>query len=365
MPRKKRKYEEYMTLGTGPDGKRIRKFIAADSKPEFDRLRYEARKQYETVRNPSLITFKAYADKWLEVFKAGASVQTRSMYVYAIKKCAPVYGRQLRQITASDLQGIVNQHADHPRSCQQLKLTLKQIYAAAIKDGIIPPVNLAADLKVPEYKAPERRFISDTEMEKIDGCSFQPLDGLYVDVLRGTGMRPAEALALQWTDIDLSRLQIAVQRAFEFQGNNPRVKPTKTNVSRLVPITQALADRLAAEKRKGIWIFTRDGSPFTKSMFDKLSARILKEIGLNGVTLYSFRHTYATWLYYHAVVPGIITVKKAAQIMGHSEQMYTRIYTHINDRHEDLDALRSALEGDQKETRETKRRPKIGTNPAK
>lgn len=365
MPRKKRKYEEYLTLGTGPDGKRIRKFICGDTKPEFNRLRDEAKKKYEMIRNPSAITFKSYADKWLEVFKVNVSLQTKAMYGYAIKKCEQIYNKQLKDVTASDLQGIVNKHVDHPRSCQQLKLTLKQIYKAAIKDGIVPPYNLGEDLVIPDYKSRERRFITDAEMERIEKCDFQDLDGLYVEILRKTGMRPAEALALQWTDIDFSAREITVQRSFEFDGNIPRVKPTKTKTSRIVPLSDSLADRLRKEKKKGLLVITRDGSPFTKSMFNRLSDRILSKINLalggtkdlnvlNGISLYSFRHTYATWIYYHAVVPGIITSKKAAQILGHSEEMFMRIYTHVNNEHEQMDTLRDLMDGKKGDQKETK-----------
>lgn len=185
MPRKKRKYEEYMTLGVDPDGKRIRKFIFADTKPEFDRLKYEARKEFELVRNPSEITFKAYADQWLEVFKANKSLQTKAMYQYAIDKCKPFHMKPLREITA--LGGTENMNV------------------------------------------------------------------------------------------------------------------------------------------------------------------------LNGITLYSFRHTYATTtLYYKGVVAGHISTKKAAQIMGHSEQIFLSRYTHISDAHENPDYLISGQvvqKGDQKETK--------------
>lgn len=351
MPRKKRAYEEYMTLGTGPDGKRIRKFISADTKAEFERLKYETRKEYEVIRNPSLVTFGAYAEQWKTIYKANVSLQTKAMYGYAIDKCRPIKDKPLRDVTTSDLQGIVNSHAEHPRSCQQLKLTLKQIYKAAIRDGIVPPFNLAEGLTIPEYHCEERRFISDDEMAKIGKCEFQPLDSLYVSILRFTGMRPAEALALQWTDIDYSAHQIAVQRAFEFDHNIPKVKPTKTGRKRSVPLSEELCSLLKGQKKESIWIIHRNGQPLTRSMFDKMRIRILKQINLalggneflnvlNGITLYSFRHTYATsYLYYQHVMTGHISTKMAAAIMGHSEEMFLKRYTHINEVREGIDYL--------------------------
>lgn len=340
MPRKKRKYEEYMTLGTDQDGKRIRKYICADSKAEFDRLRYEARKEFELVRNPSLVTFGAYADKWLEVYKANTSLQTKAMYGYAIAKCEPVRSKPLRDVTTSDLQQIVNRHAEHPRSCQQLKLTLKQIYKTAIRDGIVPPFNLADGLEIPEYHCEERRFISDAEMEQIKQIQFDGIDHLYVTILRLTGMRPAEVLALQWSDIDYRSHRIAVQRSFEFDGNIPREKPTKTGKKRSVPLCEELSDVLQKEKKAGVWIIHRNGNPLTKGMFDKMRIRIIKKINIPGVTLYSFRHTFATtWLYYQHVKTGHISTKMAAAIMGHSEEIFLKRYSHINPDRESLVSL--------------------------
>lgn len=355
-----------MTMGFSPDGKRIRKFIAADTKAEFERLKFQALREFELVRNPSAITISAYAGRWLEVYKANTSISTRTMYSCSIRKLDPIGAKQLKDVTASDLQGIINQHAEHPRTCQQLKMMLKQIYRAAIRDGIIPPFNLAENLEIPEYRCEERRFISDSEMEKIKLIDFQPMDDLYVTILRLTGMRPSEVLALQWTDIDFRQHRITVQRSFEWEGNIPRVKTTKTGRKRSVPLSEELARRLKVERKESIWIIHRDGLPYTKGLFDHLADRVLKKINLalggtahlsvlDGLTLYSFRHTYATWLYYHAVKPGHISTKMAAQIMGHSETMFLKRYTHINDDHEDLDWLIFGQEADRGDKKETKR----------
>lgn len=367
MPRRKRKYEEYMTLGMDPSGKRIRKYIGADTKPEFDRLRYEARKEYEVIRNPSTVTFKAYADKWFTVFKANTALKTREMYDRAISKCKKIHGLPLRNVTASDLQGIINDNASHARTCEQIKLTLKQIYKAAIKDGIIPPFNLAEDLRLPIHEKKEMRFITDEELQKIDAIKdWKHKDGLYVHVLRHTGLRPSEALALQWADIDFQTHTITVQRAFEYEANVAKVKDTKTHRRRSVPLPRELEEELKAEKKEGFFIFTRNGGAYTESAFDCMGKRILTRINLalggnqflsvlHGLSLYSFRHTYATWLYYHAVMPGIISTKKAAAIMGHNEKIFIDRYTHISEKHEDMSGLQDLLDGkkgDQKETKE-------------
>lgn len=273
------------------------------------------------------------------------------MYKYALKKCEPIGHLRLKSITTTHLQKIVNEHASHPRACQQLKLTLKQIYRAAIRDGIVPPINLAEDLQVPPYKAEEIRFFTDEELQTIKTqCAFQPLDKLYVDILSQTGMRPAEALALRWSDLDYKKHFINVQRAFEFEKKTPIVKKTKTNKPRIVPMSTDLEEKLKSSHNKSIYIFSRYSEPFTKSMFDKLRIRITKEVSRvikdDSATLYSFRHSFATWLYYHGVTSGVISTKKATSIMGHSEKIFIERYTHINEKYENINTLRDLLNRD-------------------
>lgn len=372
MPRRKRKYEEFITMGFDDSGRRIRKYIGADKKDEFERLKKAAINEAERIRRPSEITLGEYADKWYETYKANYTIQTRNEYKYAKDKLKPIRLIRLKDVTSSDLQRIINQHADHPRSCQQLKSTMCQIWRQAIKDGLVYPINIAEDLSLPHYKSKERRIISDSEMEKIMKADFQEQDFLYMETLRSTGMRPSEALALQWTDIDFAALTIRVCRSFEFQDNWPVIKATKTYKDRIVPITSEFAAMLRDSPKSGVFVFTYgDGQPMSKSVYRKMSQRILKRINIalggtdklkviGNMTMYSFRHTYATNLYYNAVKPGIISAKKAAQIMGHSEEMFIKRYTHLDDDKEQMNALRDVLAGRQKGDKKETQLPEKG-----
>lgn len=402
MPRQKHKYNERLDLGYSPDGKRIRKWIRADTKPELEALKRAAQKEYETIRNPSVITFGAYADKWYQIYKSRKSQSTQEMYLNVISKFDDIRLQQLRNVTASDLQSIINTNLEHVRICEQIKLTLKQIYKQAIKDGIIYPLNIAEDLELPQPVKKEMRFISDEEMKMIVSCDLDPLDRSYMELLRNTGVRPSEGLALKWSDIDLKEKVIHIQRAFEYKNNQPIVKATKTKVCRDIPINESFAQYLGSLPRSGEYVFLWNGLPFTLSAYNAMSRRILKNAYLafgkehdkenkkkdpadkkpysiyslamniiigtfgkvpehqkekilslgytddeyseaqgiadnaSGLTMYSFRHTYATFLYYNGVKPGLISTKKAAQIMGHSEQIFLSRYTHIDDSKESL-----------------------------
>lgn len=53
----------------------------------------------------------------------------------------------------------------------------------------------------------------------------------------------------------------------------------------------------------------------------------LKHTPISGLTAHIFRHNYATMLYYSG-----ISMKKAAQLMGHSDtKIIMEVYAHLDD----------------------------------
>lgn len=341
MPRAKKKYNERLELGRASDGSRIRKWIRADTKPELEALRREAYKELnKTVLNSSL--FGVYARKWFDTYKSNKSLQTMNMYDYAIRKLSSLDNKNVSDVTGTDLQEIIKEHWDHPRACEVLRLTIRQIFGCAVRDRLVEfTANPASDLVIPPPKKSRIRFITDDEMEKILKCKFKKQDRLYIDVLRYTGMRPSEALALMWDDVNYKEKLIHVQRSFEYEGSKTHIKGTKTDTLRDIPLSNSLASLLKSAKKNSEYVFTKeDGGLFTKSAYIKMSKRIFdlitEAIGENNLVMYSFRHTFANFLYYHGCRPGLISTKKAAQIMGHSEKIFIERYTHIDDSKESV-----------------------------
>lgn len=343
-----------IVLGYDEHGKQIRKRVYADGKRELQAKIDAIRDEQKKVRRPSARRFGEYAEQWFTVYKSGRSAKTREMYKSCLNKCKNIYQIPIKDVTKTDLQQIINEHRDHAKTCSNLSLTLKQVFKAAIADGIIAPYNPAEGLEIPKYRAPEMRFITDKEMEVIKIVALAPLDRLYVEVLRCTGMRPAEALALQWADIDKDKIR--VNRAFEYEHDKPVVKLPKTGKKREIPIPDSLYKTITGERERGIFVFLNDeGRPLSRSEYKRLHKRVFEAINkalggtdtldvLDGMTFYSFRHTYATQvLYYQGVKKGLITTKKAAQIMGHSEKMFIERYTHIDDNKEAIEKLRSLV----------------------
>lgn len=345
-----KKINKQITLGRDANGKRIIKWIHADSVQDFERQKFELKKQHEAIRNPSNVTFLDYSKQWLETYKSNKSINTYSMYKHALNKCISLNPIRVKDIVHSNVQAVISSYADHPRLCQQIALTLKQIFAVACKDGIIL-INPALDVELPKYRPKEKTVLTEQQRKIIREVDLQPQDRLFLDLLYYFGLRRGEALALTRSDFDFTALLLTVNKSIAFDGNNATVKATKTQVRRYVPIPEAIAPKLkkALSKCDFIIFQTENGQQITLSgfrrMWDRIQKSVNKAAGGNGsfkaftLTPHMLRHDYATRLYY---VPGIST-KKKADILGHSERLFLELYSHLDDKKEDLQTFQKLM----------------------
>lgn len=338
-----KKINKQITLGYNASGRRIRKWIHADTLAEFRQQEYELRKAYDKVKNPSDISFGKYAKAWLKTYKANKSSNTYAMYDRAVAKCEEISSLRVCDITRSQLQRVINSYVDQPRTCQQINLTFKQIFKTAIIDGMIA-INPAEGLELPTYKAKERRAFTEDERKIIKSVELKAQDRLFLDILYYFGLRRGEAIALTRSDFDFKRLELKVSKSIAFTQNRPNTKPTKTNTVRLVPIPAKIAKTL--QKRiaecEFLLFTTETGAPMTLSAYRRMWNRIQKAVNqaaggsdsfpIFKIKAHDLRHDYATRLYY---VPGISTKKKAA-ILGHQERLFLELYSHLDDGREDL-----------------------------
>jgi integrase len=82
-------------------------------------------------------------------------------------------------------------------------------------------------------------FDAQAELDAL-AAKLGPRYGPMIIFAAATGLRPGEWIALEHRDIDLSNRVIHVQRAFRVN----RLKPTKTNTARTVPLQRSALDAL-------------------------------------------------------------------------------------------------------------------------
>ena len=340
--------EKRISLGTDPlTGKQLRVRIRGKDEKELLREETKVRTEYENGINPSLIQFGKYAAKWVKLYKSQREEATRAMYEHILDKLSSLNHMPIRNIRSMDLQGLINANAQHPRTCEQMLLTAKQIFNHAIEDGIISR-NPASNVELPKRKTPDRRILTDAERTAIMNAKLDESDRMFTLVLFYFGLRPAEALALMASDFKDNTL--TVSRALTFENNYiPHVKGTKTDNVRTLPVPVACREELQEYRSKldSPYLFTqRGGGPPSKSSLKRKWQRIKRAInaelgGTDDICLcpdlkpYIFRYSYATTLYYSG-----ISIKKAAYLMGHADtSMILKIYAQIDDSQEDLSAV--------------------------
>jgi integrase len=175
---------------------------------------------------------------------------------------------------------------------------------------------------------------AQTFLAALDAERFGPLFTL----LLATGMRPAEAMALQWADVDGAMLQI--RRSLVWLANAPwSFQPTKGKRARRVRLPavaqralQRQKARQAGERLKLGAAYTDHGLIFATELGTPLRwcnvSRVFREIrtGL-GWTLraYDLRHSFATL----ALASGE-PVKSVQEALGHSSALVTLdVYAHV------------------------------------
>ena len=165
--------------------------------------------------------FGPYAEKWLIVFKANKSVQTFNMYQNALKHFSPLASVPLNKVTRSMLQELINDNKEHPRVCEIMLLTLKQIFQSAQDDGLIGRTPCSG-IELPRHAKTEKRALTEDEKLMLRSAVLPPQERLLLLLLYGTGCRPAEAYALEKADFDFKRGTISISKSVQFDGIEDR-----------------------------------------------------------------------------------------------------------------------------------------------
>ena len=170
----------------------------------------------------------------------------------------------------------------------------------------------------------------------LDSTGLSPMaDAVFVGLLAYAGLRPGEALALQWADIHPHT--IAVDKAVR----DGQEAPTKTGAIRTVPLIGPLHEDLDALRMAagmpgpdGLVLPAEDGGHWSPSKFRNWRARIwqpaLKDIAghhtlasLKAARPYDCRHTFVS-LHLRAGTSPL----DVAQWAGHSPSVMFRVYSH-------------------------------------
>jgi len=345
-PRKDGRYEAKVQIGYKEDGRPNRISLYALSSRELERkvedLKYEI--DHNTYANDRDITLSRYAELWLKTYKVGKSLNTQAMYKNIIEKhISDLEQYKLSEITPMHVQRLINNRLDQPRTCEQIKMTLNQIFQSAINDSLIYK-NPCNGIELPKRPKSVKRALTDTEVGAIKTAAFSDKERAFVYIIYGCGLRRGEALALTKADINLAEGTITVNKAVAFNLNDAYNKSPKSDSGyRTVDMPDFLISYLRDYLAKvDMLLFPmKGGAQMSKSSYIKMWQLIVKKMNIaaggndhikiiHNLTAHIFRHNYCTMLYYSD-----ISIKKACDLMGHADaKMIMNVYAHLDEKKE-------------------------------
>jgi len=357
-----------VTIGYKNDGKIRKKYLYGRTRDEVARqvtkiVNDVYENGYATYSPNQNQQFRAVFDEWFNTFKAPniSSATEEKLRGFMKNHIFRAFGHmELEQITLMKLQRFFNHEAAKYslQSIKHMKQLMNQFYNYAIKNKLVKE-NPISEIKVRDMarrdEQKERMALTAEQREKIFAALEQ--DSYITPILMTfafTGLRPAELIALKWENIRFKDATISVKKAisreieFDEEGNtisrHQVLSNTKTERSVRTFIMPAIVAEslqrwyfIQAANEQGLdisltaseqFVFcTRTGTMRTYSSLRSMLKRFLKRIGLanEGISLYTFRHTFATMLLEARENPKIV-----ANLMGHAKVLTTlAVYSHV------------------------------------
>lgn len=293
------------------------------------------------LRAPSKVTIREASEKWLEGAREG-TVRDRSGGVYKPstlrgyqraldRRVLPDFGAvRLSELRRVDVQGLVDRllgEGFSPTTIRNTLCPLQAIYRHAEMRDLVA-VNPTKGLDIPKGSG-RRDRIADAGEARALLEALQAEDRPIWATAFYSGLRRGEIAALRWSDVDLGRSEIRVQRSWD-QYEGPIEPKSETSV-RTVPILAVLRDFLDEHKlRTGRGgedlVFGRSAeAPFSATVIGRRAKKAWEAGNLQPITLHECRHTFASLL-----IDAQVNAKAIQTFMGHStiEMTFNR-YGHL------------------------------------
>jgi site-specific recombinase XerD len=175
------------------------------------------------------------------------------------------------------------------------------------------PASAVKLLKTDDSK--QRRFLSESECRRLLDHADKEDYPIFATFLN-TGMRRAELVNLEWSDIDFQKGIIKIQRKSFWLP--------KTG-EREIPMNETAREILMKLPKRGNFVFTdRRGKQLNPDLVrDRLKETAKKAKVENLTEIHALRHTFASQL-----ITNGVDLPSVQKLMGHSDIQTTMIYTH-------------------------------------
>lgn len=192
----------------------------------------------------------------------------------------------------------------------------------AVLEDVIPG-NPCVGLRALRHRVERPRALAEREVLALLDAAHTPRDRRIIALMGYAGLRPAEALAVEWQDIAGGLIHVTRSLLSDGTVNTPKGFHGRT--VRLVP---ALREALGEAPGEGLVAPARHGGPLNYRAWYRHVWKALRARAEVDCAPYDLRHTFAS----RRIAEGATVVEVASE-MGHTDPALTlRRYAHLFDR---------------------------------
>jgi integrase len=321
------------------DGKRRTRYATVrgtfkDAQRELTRLTHAA--DTGTLPDPTAMSLAEYLRAWLDSAHAQSPKTLERYRELAERQIIPHLGEtKLQKLTPEAVrqwhstllgQGLA------PRTVGHAHRLLQLVLGCAVTNGTLTR-NVAAVNAVPKVEDTEIEILTAEQITELlaglEGHALFPIASLAL----ATGMRRGELLGLQWSDVDLDKAMLRVERSVEETRAGLRIKSPKTKRGRRnVALPPAAVTMLREQRKRQIELrlalgqggqptlvfSTVEGKLLSPDNLSRDWRRVCNAKKLPRVSFHALRHTHASVLI--SAGEDILTISRR---LGHSKASVT------------------------------------------
>ena len=323
---------EYLNLPDTRDGRRAAENIKRQVEAELRAGTFDATRRFPNSaklhsHGTAALTLAEFACQWMEEWGLHLKPSTRDWYrgmLTAYVFSDPLASKPIAEIGERDVYALLKDLAERPtrsgkplsaRSVNAVRAGLHTIFGVARRRKLIADDPTAYVAKLREEKPEVDPFDHEEVRALLDAAIGW--ERCFLAVLLFAGLRPNEAFALRWDDLDWQHGQILVRRtATRFGVGSPKTKSSNRDVPMILRLRELLAEQRQRSALRGELVFPdANGAIFNLANFRHRNwARILRHSRVRRRPLYQCRHTFVRLL----LEGGEKDLQRVARALGHS-----------------------------------------------
>ena len=234
-------------------------------------------------------------------------------------------------VTSNDVRAWLAQRAkkgDSPRTLRRKIISLRTLFKWMMKTGVLKKSPLQ-EVPLPKISKPLPDIVKPQDVETAlknieeteDDDQKRALDLLIVEILYSLGIRRAELVGLNDSDVDFSSGELKVTG----KRSKQRIIPVPQKLMTQIRRWQEIRDKDKATVEKDGPLFVVKGKRITSNQVYQIVHKSLGDSAARKKSPHALRHSFAS-----GMLNGGAEIDSVREFLGHSSLATTQIYTHIS-----------------------------------